>query len=868
MSMSDKIFGNYTVQNRNRIRRIVNQIDSSSIKNKYASMSDDELKDMTQIFKDRISKGETLDDVMVDAIAVCREVTKRQLGMFHYNVQVEAAVAMHDNAVAEMKTGEGKTLVQILSAYLNALEGKSVHVITSNDYLALRDMEQNKKVYNALGLSCGNIRPKVEMRKLEDRQREYNCDIVYGTASTIAFDYLDDNKVKDSSERVNLKGYGYAIVDEVDSILLDDGITPLIKAESLKPPAGQGKDYYTNIYTWACEYVEENNLSCEEYDKEQFFRSHEEEIENQMIASGKKHKSARVFHDTASVELSSTLEARILKNLYPTREWKDLTREEKDDYNFRLGAIKNYMLAKFHYKSGTDYTVQPEGPNKKTKDGLPNYSVEIIGESTGRILHGRRFMNGLHESIEAKEAYIAKKEGRPYGVENKNPTVTTAKCTYPDFFGKYENGICGMTGTSNQEDFMDIYGLPTYEVPSRKTNKRIDEEDEVYATKEQKYKAIVDEVIKARETLQPVLIGVTSVEESLLVSKMLKEVGIRHSVLNAEQSENEASIVSTAGLLGKVTIATNMAGRGTDIKLGEGVAEVGGLYVIGTTKNRNERIDNQLKGRAGRQGDPGKTKFYSSLEDNYVLRRGGDKLLSIIHGLSDLKGIIAKKGKVVAKSILKMVNRCQKSQEEEDKKTRMVSEQMGQVLTTQKNGVYEFRNHILDSNDIVSVIEGQIDRYVDEVVDRYTDEEMDTKLSPFIDTEIYKDISKPKDKKTTIKNALKSKLDKVPKSEKYKQETRSKMLDIIDDYWISQMEYLDQIQRGSVYQAYAERDPIKAYQEEATLQYRDMIDYVRNEMIAYALNPTLKYGEYKVPESDIKEEILYEEEIEDRGVLR
>ena len=868
MSMSDKIFGNYTVQNRNRIRRIVNQIDSSSIKDKYASMSDDELKKMTQIFKDRISKGETLDDVMVDAIAVCREVTKRQLGMFHYNVQVEAAVAMHDNAVAEMKTGEGKTLVQILSAYLNALEGKSVHVITSNDYLAGRDMEQNKKVYNALGLSCGNIRPKVEMRKLEDRQREYNCDIVYGTASTIAFDYLDDNKVKNASDRVNLKGYGYAIIDEVDSILLDDGITPLIKAESLKPPVGQSKDYYTNIYTWACDYVEGNNLTCEEYDKEQFFRSHEEEIENQMISSGKKHKSARVFHDTVSVELSSTLEARILKNLYPTREWKDLTREEKDDYNFRLGAIKNYMLAKFHYKSGTDYTVQPEGPNKKTKDGLPNYSVEIIGESTGRILHGRRFMNGLHESIEAKEAYIAKKEGRPYGVEIKNPTVTTAKCTYPDFFGKYKNGICGMTGTSNQEDFMDIYGLPTYEVPSRKTNKRIDEEDEVYATKDQKYKAIVDEVIKARETLQPVLIGVTSVEESLLVSKMLKEVGIRHSVLNAEQSENEASIVSTAGLLGKVTIATNMAGRGTDIKLGEGVAEVGGLYVIGTTKNRNERIDNQLKGRAGRQGDPGKTKFYSSLEDNYVLRRGGDKLLSIIHGLSDLKGIIAKKGKVVAKSILKMVNRCQKSQEAEDKKTRMVSEQMGQVLTTQKNGVYEFRNHILDSNDIVSVIDGQIDRYVDEVVDRYSDEEMDTKLSPFIDTEIYKDISKPKEKKIAIKNALKSKLDKVPKSEKYKQETRSKMLDIIDDYWISQMEYLDQIQRGSVYQAYAERDPIKAYQEEATLQYRDMIDYVRNEIIAYALNPTLKYGEYKVPESDIKEEIPYEEEIEERGVLR
>ena len=858
MSMSDKIFGNYTVQNRNRIRRIVNQIDSESVKNKYASMSDIELQSMTQKFKDKIKAGGTLDDVIVDALAVCREVTKRQLGMFHYNVQVEAAVAMHDNVVAEMKTGEGKTLVQILSAYLNALEGKSVHVITSNDYLAGRDMEQNRKVYSALGLTCGNIRPKAEMKDIKDRQREYDSDIVYGTASTIAFDYLDDNKVDDPSKRVNNKGYGYAIIDEVDSILLDDGSTPLIKAESLKPPKGESKTYYTDIYSWACEYVESNNLTCEEYEKEDFFRNHEDEILKQMEESGKKHKSARVFHDSISVELSSTLESRILKSLYPDREWDKLTSKEKEDYNFRLDAIKCYMLAKFHYKNGTDYTIKPEGKNKKTSDGLPNYVVEIIGESTGRILHGRRYMNGIHESIEAKEAYIAKKEGRPYGVSIKNPTMTTGKCTYPDFFSNYKNGICGMTGTSNQEDFMDIYGLPTYEVPSRKTNMRVDEEDEVYATKDQKYKAIIEEVKKARETLQPVLIGVTSVEESLLVSKLLKEEGIRHAVLNAEQSENEASIVSTAGLLGKVTIATNMAGRGTDIKLGEGVAEVGGLYVIGTTKNRNERIDNQLKGRAGRQGDPGKTKFYSSLEDNYILRRGGDKLLKVIHGLSDLKGVIGKKGKIIANSILKMVDRCQKSQEAQDKKARMVSEQMGSILSTQKNGVYEFRNHILDSNDIVSVIDGQIDRYVDEMVDRYSEEEMDTKLKPFIDTEMIRDISKPKDKKIAIKNALKDKLNKVPKNNKYESNTKKKMLDVIDDYWISQMENLEQMQRGSVYQAYAQKDPIKEYQWNATLSFRDMIDYVRNEMIAYALNPNLEYGEYKVPEVEEKN---YEEEM-------
>ena len=868
MSMSDRIFGNYTMQNRNRIKRIVNQIDSNSIKNKYASMSDEELKRMTQIFKTRLSKGETLDDVMVDAIAVCREVTKRQLGMFHYNVQVEAAVAMHDNAIAEMKTGEGKTLVQILSAYLNALEGKSVHVITSNDYLAGRDMEQNKKVYSALGLSCGNIRPKTEMRNLEDRRREYNCDIIYGTASTIAFDYLDDNKVKRASDRVNLKGYGYAIIDEVDSILLDDGLTPLIKAESLKPPAGQGSDYYTNIYSWACDYVESNGITCDPYDKEQFFRNHEEEIKAQNDAKGKKAKPARLFHDTCVVELSNNLEERIYKSLYPNTEWKSLSSSQKEDYNFRLDAIKNYILAKYHYKSGTDYTVQPEGPNKKTKKGLPNYVVEIIGESTGRVLHGRRFMNGLHESIEAKEAYIAKKEGRPYGVEIKNPTVTTAKCTYPDFFGKYENGICGMTGTSNQEDFMDIYGLPTYEVPSRKTNMRVDEQDEVFATKDQKYKAILEEVMKARETLQPVLIGVTSVEESLLVSKMLKESGIRHSVLNAEQSENEASIVATAGLLGKVTIATNMAGRGTDIKLGEGVAEVGGLYVIGTTKNRNERIDNQLKGRAGRQGDPGKTKFFSSLEDNYVLRRGGEKLLKIIHGLSDLKGIIGEKGKIISKTILNMVDRCQKSQEAEDKQSRTISEKMGQVLTIQKNGVYEFRNHILDSADVTSVIKDQMSRYVDEVVDRYSDEEIDTKLGHLIDTEKFKDIRDPKKKKAAMKNEFTTNLGKVPKDKQYESNMRDKMLSIIDDYWISQMEYLDIMQKGSVYQAFAERDPIKAYQEDATLQFRDMIDCVRNEIATYALNPKLKYGEYKVPEIEVQPETSIEDIEDERGVIR
>ena len=857
MSMSDKIFGNYTIQNRNRIKRIVSSI--NNLQSKYESMSDDELKNMTQEFKSRISSGGSLDDVMADAIAVCREVTRRQLGMFHYDVQVEAAVAMSDNVVAEMKTGEGKTLVQILSAYLNALNGKSVHVITSNDYLAGRDMEQNRKVFSALGLTCGNIRPKSEMRSKEERQKQYDCDIVYGTASTIAFDYLDDNKVKRKEDRVNNKGYGYAIIDEVDSILLDDGITPLIKAEALKPPKGKDDTYYTDIYNWACEYVESNNLTCEEYEKESFFRNNEEKIENEMKLKNQKHKSARVFHDTVSIELSSSLERRILDSLYPDKVWDSLTKEEKDEYNFRLDAIKNYMLAKFHYKNGIDYTIKPDG--KISKSGKPNYIVEIIGESTGRILHGRRFMNGIHESIEAKENYIAEKKNREYSVDIKNPTLTVAKCTYPDFFSNYKNGICGMTGTSNIEDFMDIYGLPTYEVPSRKENIRVDVEDSVYDTKENKYKAIIEDVKRCRSTLQPVLIGVTSVEESILVSKLLKEEGIRHSVLNANQSEKEADIISTAGLLGRVTIATNMAGRGTDIKLGEGVRERGGLYVIGTTKNRNERIDNQLKGRSGRQGDPGKTKFYSSLEDDYVLRRGGNKLLSMLHGFKELKGIVNSRGKVLSKGILNMVKRCQKSQELNDKNIRMMSEKYGQILSIQKNGVYEFRNYILDSNNILDVIINQIDAYVDEIVDRYTLDEMDAKVAHLIDVEKYKDMTRANQKKNLMKKEMKERLFRTLKPINYEVDMRDKMLRIIDDYWIQQMSELERIQKGSVYQALAQKDPVEAYTEEATLKYRDMIDYVRNEIVTYALNPGLKYGDYMVFENENYEEIVEEKEV-------
>ena len=845
MGMSDKLFGNYTNQNKNRIKRIVERIDSSSIKDKYSSMSDEELKEMTSKFKEEIKNGKTLDDILVDALAVCREVTKRQLGMFHYNVQLEAAVAMHDNAIAEMKTGEGKTLVQILSAYLNALEGKGVHVITSNDYLAGRDMEQNIKVFEALGLSCGNVLPKAKMSTRE-RRAVYDCDIVYGTASTIAFDYLSDNRVMNPNDRVNRRGFNYAIIDEVDSILLDDGITPLISAETLKPEEGEPSDKYTSIYKWACDFVEDNGITCQGYDKESYYDSHKEEMIANEKASNSKIADAVVFHDSVNAIIRPKLESKIIKNLWPGKKWEDLTPEEQGEYHLRVEAIRCYLLAKFHYKSGTHYSVRPSKSGEKDKDGLPKYNVEIIGENTGRILQGRRFMNGIHECLEAKEARIARTEGRKYSVDIKEPTVTTAMCTYPDFFGLYKSGICGMTGTSNEQDFMDIYGLPTYSVPSRKTNIRRDMPDEVYATKNAKYKAIIEEVIRCQETLQPVLIGVTSVEESMLVSKLLAEQGIRHSVLNAEQDANENGIIQNAGQLGRVTIATNMAGRGTDIKLGEGVREVGGLYVIGTTRNRSERVDNQLKGRAGRQGDPGQTKFYASLEDEFVRKRAGESLIKCMSKYYN-------KAKITVKKVVNLVVGCQKSQEAEDKKSRIIGEKYNSVLTTQKNGVYEYRNLILDSKSVMPLLEDSVDRFIDDLFKRSTEEEIQVKIGHLVDLEKYRDIRKKKEMKSAICTDIKHKLHTIKVTPEYEKSMKTKMLKILDDYWISQMGYLEDMKKGSGLSVYAEKDPYEEYKMNATMQFADMISYVRNEMLTYALNPSLKYGEYHVPEIDYSE---------------
>ena len=845
MGMSDKLFGNYTNQNKNRIKRIVERIDSSSIKDKYSSMSDEELKEMTSKFKEEIKNGKTLDDILVDALAVCREVTKRQLGMFHYNVQLEAAVAMHDNAIAEMKTGEGKTLVQILSAYLNALEGKGVHVITSNDYLAGRDMEQNIKVFEALGLSCGNVLPKAKMSTRE-RRAVYDCDIVYGTASTIAFDYLGDNRVMNSNDRVNRRGFNYAIIDEVDSILLDDGITPLISAETLKPEEGEPSDKYTSIYKWACDFVEDNGITCQGYDKESYYDSHKEEMIANEKASNSKIADAVVFHDSVNAIIRPKLESKIIKDLWPGKKWEDLTPEEQGEYHLRVEAVRCYLLAKFHYKSGTHYSVRPSKSGEKDKDGLPKYNVEIIGENTGRILQGRRFMNGIHECLEAKEARIARTEGRKYSVDIKEPTVTTAMCTYPDFFGLYKSGICGMTGTSNEQDFMDIYGLPTYSVPSRKTNIRRDMPDEVYATKNAKYKAIIEEVIKCQETLQPVLIGVTSVEESMLVSKLLAEQGIRHSVLNAEQDANENGIIQNAGQLGRVTIATNMAGRGTDIKLGEGVREVGGLYVIGTTRNRSERVDNQLKGRAGRQGDPGQTKFYASLEDEFVRKRAGESLIKCMSKYYN-------KAKITVKKVVNLVVGCQKSQEAEDKKSRIIGEKYNSVLTTQKNGVYEYRNLILDSKSVMPLLEDSVDRFIDDLFQRSTEEEIQVKIGHLVDLEKYRDIRKKKEMKSAICTDIKHKLHTIKVTPEYEKSMKTKMLKILDDYWISQMGYLEDMKKGSGLSVYAEKDPYEEYKINATMQFADMISYVRNEMLTYALNPNLKYGEYHVPEIDYSE---------------
>lgn len=803
MSMSDKLFGTYTQRNKKRINDIVKEI--CSLEDKYKSMSDSELSSQTDIFRKRLKNGETEKDIMVEAFAVCREATRRCLGMFHYEVQLASAAAMQDNCISEMKTGEGKTLVQILVAYLNAISGKGVHVMTSNDYLTERDCKENRKVYEFLGLSCGFV-PENRTRKISraEKQKLYSCDIVYTKASTVGFDYLNDNLVKNIDDRYIKRPFNFAIIDEVDSILLDEASTAMILSSNKKDSSDPLDN--KNLCKWARDFIKKYDCKV---------------VSQKVNVEGMTYTGSILFLDEKEVMLSTRMISDIEKFIpnFDNKDYDDLY-----ELGLRQNAVVNAILAEYAYHKDVDYVIE----NKSEKE------VSIIDKNTGRVATGKRLSKGLHEALEAKE-----------DVPIKASNVVTARCTFPDFFSMYSSGICGMTGTSNIEAFKDLYYLETYEVPSRKPNIRIDYEDEVYLTKEAKYRAIINEVISCHDKLQPVLIGTDSIEESEMVSKLLNESGIRHQLLNAVKNENEAGIVKNAGLLGKVTVTTNMAGRGTDIKLGEGVLEVGGLHVISTTYNKSERIDNQLRGRAARQGDPGSSKCFVSLEDEIVLEN--DSMLAISPKVTYLKQTNPY-GRVTNESICKKVKMCQAKRESKDAENRKFEEEFGKILTEQKNIFYGQRDKMLKSKTISDALTGVIDNY-SSFLSTKTKNEVITLIGQYVPSPAIEqcDFSNPIKLKEQLNYLFKGRINFLETSNQinnYADKARSKMLSVLDDYYIDMLNRLTQDRVSAGLNAYAGKNIFDEYRTYAYEIASSAIPYIQNELLAYALRPTLRYGAY------------------------
>ena len=662
----------------------------------------------TNEFRTRLRNGESLDDIMVEALAVVREAIKRRLGMFPYDTQIEAAISMIGNkidsesrerVIAEMKTGEGKTLVQILVAYLNVLEAtkdedkskwSSVHVITSNDALAKRDQTANSKVFKLLGITSGFVPSRrstqndtlAQININNNKKREaYKCDVVYSTAPAIAFDYLEDNIIYNVKDRFINRKPGFAIVDEADDILIDQAINPLKLSGKPNPNGSEydkalirSEEKTRELYKWATNFLygktRKKPLVAKVFD--QYFVNKNEMFEG---------SDYKYYKDTKEV----VIRERVIKEI-----GADLGKSLDDIalFNARYYALINCIKAKEGFIADVDYRVDVEGQKAK---------VVLIDQNIGRKKYSSKYTDGMQEAIEAKEEYLEQESQnakKRYHIDYSNVNSIRAMYTYPDFMSIYQTHVCGMTGTSDESEFKALYGFDTYRVRTRKRNIRIDTEPEVYATLIEKYNAIIETVRRCTLTGQPVLIGTTSLKESEIISSMLSKNFIRHQLLNANNEEEENQIIEGAGNFGTVTVATNMAGRGTDIKLGPGVIELGGLFVIGTSRNKSSRIDRQLMGRAARQGDPGKTKYYSSLEDDLVrecyMGSALDGLIKIYAGSNK---------PITNKKIVDCVFNSQMLRESKDKKIRIDNEKFNQSFMSHRKIIYENRNLVLDSRD-------------------------------------------------------------------------------------------------------------------------------------------------------------------------
>lgn len=792
MGIMNKVFGTHSERELKRINSIIDKIES--YRPAMMEMPEEELKGKTKEFKRRLEEGETLDGILPEAYAVVREAARRTLGMEHYRVQLIGGVILHQGRIAEMKTGEGKTLVSTLPAYLNALEGKGVHVVTVNDYLAHRDAEWMGKVHEFLGLTVGVVLNSMDN---DERREAYNCDITYVTNNELGFDYLRDNMVIYKEQLVQ-RDLHYAIIDEVDSVLIDEARTPLI----ISGQSGKSTSLYEACDILARQLVRGEDMP--EFSKMDALMGVEQEETGDFIVNEKD----KVVNLTAEG-------VKKVEHFFRIENLADAENLEIQ-HNVILALRAHNLMFR-----DQDYVVQDE-------------KVLIVDEFTGRIMPGRRYSDGLHQAIEAKEHVKVKRESR-----------TLANITFQNFFNKYDKKA-GMTGTAltEEKEFRDIYGMDVIEIPTNMPVIRKDLQDAVYKTKKEKFHAVVEEIEIAHAKGQPVLVGTITIETSELISGMLKKRGIQHKVLNAKFHELEAEIVAEAGQHGAVTIATNMAGRGTDIKLDEDAKAAGGLKIIGTERHESRRIDNQLRGRSGRQGDPGESQFFISLEDDLMRLFGSEKLMGMFNALG-----VPENEQIQHKMLTSAIEKAQMKIESNNFGIRKNLLEYDQVMNEQREIIYAERRRVLDGESMRDVIYKMITDRVENTVDTCISADQDSgewdlnELNQLLIPIIPLKPVTPEEVKGIQANELKHRLKEqavkayemkeaeFPEPEAVRELERMVLLKVIDRKWMDHIDDMDQLRQGIGLQAYGQRDPLVEYKMSGYDMFDGMIANIQEDTV-------------------------------------
>ena len=826
MKLSEKIFGTHSSRELKRIMPLVDKIEE--LRPTMQAMTDEELKDQTRKFKERLAEGETLDDLLPEAFATVREASKRVLNMEHYRVQLIGGIILHQGRIAEMRTGEGKTLVSTCPAYLNALEGKGVHIVTVNDYLAKRDAEWMGKVHEFLGLKVGVI---LNSMKNDERREQYACDITYVTNNEDGFDYLRDNMVIYKEQLVQRELH-YAIIDEVDSVLIDEARTPLI----ISGQSGKSTKLYEVCDILARqlqrgeasgEMTKMTAIMGEEITETGDFIVNEKDKVVNLTEEGVK-KVEKFFH---------------IENLADPENLEI-------QHNIILALRAHNLMFR-----DQDYVVKDD-------------QVLIVDEFTGRIMPGRRYSDGLHQAIEAKEHVKVRRESK-----------TLATITFQNFFNKYAKKA-GMTGTAltEEQEFREIYGMDVIEIPTNRPVQRVDLDDAVYMTKKEKFRAVVEEIKKAHAKNQPVLVGTITIETSELLSNMLRREGIAHQVLNAKFHELEAEIVAQAGVAGAVTIATNMAGRGTDIKLDEEARAAGGLKIIGTERHESRRIDNQLRGRSGRQGDPGESRFYISLEDDLMRLFGSEKLMSVFSSLG-----VAENEQIEHKMLSSAIEKAQRKIESNNYGIRKNLLEYDQVNNEQREIIYKERRRVLDGDNmrdaickmITDTVENTVDMCISDEVD--SDEwdliELNTILQPIIPVKTITKEDVKRIRKNQLKQNLKEEAIKLyevkeaefAEPEQIRELERVVLLKVIDRKWMDHIDDMEQLRQGIGLQAYGQRDPKVEYKMSAFEMFDEMIAGIQQDTVRLLYHVRI---EQKVEREQVAEVTGTNKDEEAKGPVR